>query len=306
MSGINLGKTPALIVALVIGIIMTTTAILPLVSDYSEAKTLQNDGYFRLDSIKSTDEGTISFKWDHNNPGAININGTDITINYPSVDIISISLMFSDTFTIRFYKEYGGFSCQAYLPYSTFVGASVANGTDLMVTATNGTISVENTASSPATGSATYETLYYPDLNGPWIMKNKDKSAFVSRDSTIIVANGLTNVGDRVVGLYFEGNITDGYDFTVYRSEATTSNVISVYSDVSAYKDIVALEKITFTLTSADNSTDATYSYFLVPYEVTAVPDHPDSYKNLIKIVPLMAFVMLIAAAAAMIINKRD
>ena len=31
-----------------------------------------------------------------------------------------------------------------------------------------------------------------------------------------------------------------------------------------------------------------------------------DTYKNLIKIVPLMAFVMLIVAAAAMIINKRD
>lgn len=303
----NLGKNIMMIVSLMVAVILALAVLVPVIQDTSASEdTLTNEGYFRLSSIESTSDDTITFMWDHTKPNMANINGTDIEINYPAVDVISISLVFSDTFTIRFYKEYGAYSCQAYLPFSAFVGASVANGTDLTATATGGTISVANTAATPATGSATYDTLYYPDTNGSWIMKDKDKPAYVFPDSTIIVANGLTAVGERVVGLYFEGNIEDGYDFTIYRSNATESNVTSVYSEVNEYKDIVALDKITFTLTTTDDSVDATYSYFLVPYEVTAERSvHVTPIEaSLLGIIPLLVVIGIVIGAVWFIRQK--
>lgn len=302
-------KLIAGIVAAAIAVILLAGVLMPALSNATTTEdTLTNKGYFRLSSIESTDDGTITFFWDHTKPGVMTINGTEMNINYPNVDVISISLVFSDTFTIRFYKEYSAMSCQVYLPYSQFVGASVANGTDLTATATSGSISVANTAATPVTGSATYDTLYYPDTNGSWIMKDKDTSAYVYPDSTIIVANGLTAVGGNVVGLYFEGNIEDGYDFTVYRSTATESDVVSVYSDVDSYKDIVALEKITFTLTSGDNSVEATYSYFLVPYEVTAERSvHlTDAMNVILNVIPLLIIVAVLLGVVAVFILRKE
>lgn len=308
MSGINLGKTPALIVALVIGIIMTTTAILPLASDYSEAKTFTNDGFYYMSSIDSGSTDTITIFWDHTKPTEITVNGSVIDLS--GVNVESCSLVFSENWVIRYLQQSGNKAIQYYGPTGgDYVGASLSASTDLTITLNAGTATVTNTADTPVTKTQTYTKAYYVAPAGSWVMKKPTEQAYLNSNSSIMIANGLTQLGSVAYGIYFIGNVVDGLNFNTfaYYSAPTISDDNIVYTTASNYEDLVILDKVTFTLTnSSEESTTATYSYFLVPHEVTAEPDNPETYKALMKIVPLMAFIMLVVAAAAMIINKRD
>lgn len=302
-------KLVAGIVAAAISIIVLAGVLMPVLNDATAINdTLTNEGYFRLSSIESTDDGTLTIKWDHAKPQNITVNDVDIAIEMPVITEPSVSMVFSDNFTVRLYKSGSSYSCQAYLPNSAYVGASTTAGTDMTITATAGTISLANTAETPATGSATYSTLYYPSLDGDWAMKKANTTAYVLPSSTVIVANGLTNVGSSVIGIYFDGNITDGYEFNIYRSSATVSNVQSVYSEDPNHVGVDILDKITFDLTKDDNTISATYSYFLVPYEIVAEKSiHLDPAMNgVLNTIPVIIIVAILLGVLAVFINRRE
>lgn len=294
---------PILIVALVIGIIMATTAILPLASDYSEAKTFKNVGYY---DMVYTETDNLVFEWNYTEPTQVTINDDVITI--PNADAVNKTLICGDNWIVRYgYDSTLKTFVQFYGSTGSQVIASVDAETDLTVTCSNGSVSVANTAETPATFSTTYTHLYVVAKDGSLVMKTKDTPVYVNGDSDVI-AMGLSKVGTiSGVGVIITGNIDDGFTWDIFRgSDITFSNENVTYSDVTAYKDLYTLDKMTATATNSTGSSDLTYSYFIVPAEVTAEPDNPDVYKDLIKIVPLMAFIMLVVAAAAMIISKRD
>ena len=295
MSG-TIAKLPVMIVALVIGLILTFTAVMPLVSSYSDAKTFTNDGYYNV-TYTETEEVTIS--WDHTKPKIITVDDTDIDLTGITVDLTIVA---GDDWLVR-YKSAG---IVTFWPASgNTVEANVTAGTDMTIVASEGTATITTTAGSNNTASPTYTGLYTISENGDYVMKKSDAPAYLKGDSSIL-AIGITNInGGTAVILRFEGNIDDGLTESAYRvSGATFSNTTMDYSAVSGYKDLYSINKITSTVTYNTQNNNVTYSYFIVPAEVTADTNNPDVYKNLVSVLPLFALILLVAGAASLVYFK--
>ena len=282
------------------------SAFLPVMGEVTSATdTLTNDGYMRYTSIDADSADTIVISWDHTKPSKMTINDVEVDIVCPSNS--TISLAFADNFCFRYNTVGPAVDC--YGAVGNTVSASVSDALDITLTLSSGTATVVNTDTTPATYSYTYTTAYYPDSNGAYIMKDKDKTAFVHPDTTIIVANGMTIVGSRI-GVYFDGTIDNGYTFNYFNTGTTVteSNVNSDYSEVSAYVNLVALSKITMHITKGVDEVDATYSYFLVPYEITAEKAiHPDGPTTaILNMLPIIVGAgLLLGAIAFMIVTRK-
>lgn len=292
---------PILIVALVIGIIMATTAILPLASDYSEAKTFKNEGYFYVDSV--TGEESINYHYEN---GVFSINGVEVPAPSSSTYPDGLTVFFTEHITVR--MDQGTIRIKGQVNQA-------CSAIDL--TATEGTITGTYTyGSGPTTSTAnwTYTKFVGMVTTDTDRVMSQPVPQYVHKDS-IIDTTGFTRVPNineyYVISVY--GSIDSGIEVNLYTQGAgsavtlvTVSDITVNYTEVKGYDDLYKVDNITFTLTKDDKTDNVTYSIYTVPAEVTAIPDNPDTYKNLIKIVPLMAFIMLVVAAAAMIISKRD
>lgn len=294
MSGINLGKMPALIVAIVIGIIMTTTAILPLASDYSEAKTFKNEGMYYM-----TDDPTgYTLKY-YGITGDIEVNG-ELVFNRADIPGNSYTLISTPQYMVRL-QNYSTQSYNLWLIGIEGFNRVIGNidNESVTINVDENQISVVGISEYPYSGEfrGIVKTGKFVMTNGsPFIVSNTD---------SIIIGNGTTSVHNWYDLFYIKGTIEDSVQVTA-PADITVTNVVVNSSPLTNYRNASSVTSVTFDATYDGNTTNATYNRVIVPYEVTLEPDNPDTYKNLIKIVPLMAFVMLIVAAAAMIINKRD
>lgn len=316
MSGTNLGKMPILIVALVIGIVMATTAIVPLVSDYSEAKTFTNEGFFRMSHYDDTTDHEVT--WTYEKPNVMTVDGEDVTIN---CTVSAVTVVADTDFLVRMNFDDQNQTVNISYMYSTSGQkiATVADSQTATFTFTSGTVSI---SCGSYTGSNTYTDIYLPDNEGDLLMKSPDIDAYINGDSAII-GFGLTRintysgtVASPGVGFEFVGTYDDGITGRIWRDVGTTTvsnetiNVVeqSYYQDLYLFKSITATATYTETVDdeTVSTNTDLTYNFVIVPYEVVGIPDNPDSYKALVKVIPVMAFVALIAAAAFMIYSKRD
>lgn len=301
MSGTYISKIPVLVVALVIGIVLVTSAVVPLASDYSEAKTFKNAGYY---DMTYTETDSLTFEWEHTAPKQVTINNETVTL--PDADATPKTLLCGDNWLVRYAESTNnGIFVQFYGSSGSNVSASEGELTDLSIVCSNGSVSVTNTADTPATFSTTYTHLYIVTDSGDLVMKDANSPAYLNGDSEI-VAMGLSKIGTvSNVGVMITGTITDGFTWSMFRgSDTTFSNEAAVTTEVSGYVDLYTLDKLTATATNSTGSSNLTYNYFIVPAEVTADPDNPAAYKNLVKVVPLMAFIMLVVAAAGMVYLK--
>lgn len=308
MSGTTFSKLPVMIVALVIGLILTFTAVMPLVSDYSDAKTFTNEGYFRMTEIK--EDTNVTIEWDHTKPTSFFINDAEYPINVEVSRLVSI--VGTDGMLIRYVASTDG-SANRVQAYSSagFVQAAVTSGTDMLIELTNDSISV---TVGETTKTVTITEGYYIDPNGSWSMKKASETAYIQKTDSVMIFAGITPFGSPIgdVGVYGMGTIDDGMSLSYV---PTSSSALTVsfgdvtfdYTDVSGYIDLVLLSQCTFDITVAgtpDTTGTATYSYFIVPYKVTADPDNPTAYKNLVSVLPLFALILLVAGAASLVYFK--
>lgn len=307
MSGTYLSKIPVLVVALVIGIVLVTSAVVPLASDYSDVKTFKNEGYFSMNKYDDSAD-SVTITWDHTAPRAINVGDDTYTLNTPVNQWID--LVVGDDWYIRY--AYGGSVSFMGFDGSGFANqimASVSNNSDMTAVLSEGTVTVTvtTTGASDLVKSTSYTEYYMISGNtGDYVMKKSDTSAYMT-GSTLIYAIGAT--GDIFGGsvIYkLNGTITDGITITPIKvgDGITASNATLTTEEVAGYLDFYKLSTISFNVTKEDQSSTITYSYYIVPSEVNADNDNPAAYKNLIKVVPLMAFIMLVVAAAGMVYLK--
>lgn len=290
---------PILIVALVIGIIMATTAILPLASDYSEAKTFSNEGYFYVDSVE--DGESINYVL---SDGILTING--VAVAPPS------STTYPDGLTV-FYTEHIVFRYDG--GAIKIRGQVNSNATAINLVITEGTITGTYTSSTgDHDASWTYTEFVGMVTTEESRIMAKNTPQYINSDS-LIDTTGLSHPANMdFYVIHLTGSMDDGMTINLYNQSSgaaiddiTVSNIAINTIEVEGYIDLYKLNSVTFTLTDTNEvSSDVTFTVYTVPAEVTADPDNPDTYKNLIEIVPLMAFIMLVVAAAAMIISKRD
>ena len=287
---------PILIVSLVIGIIMVTAVILPLSSEYAEAKTFTNQGRFYMDTSIS-DDVTITMNYDiENNVRSWYIDG--ILLSYEeNDDVIRPTVVGTDNFVFRTDGRSRGLN-------------SATGGTDYTVTVTSSSVVTGNkTGNAPLMVASTSET--------DNVMRYSSTSDAYLLGSSEIIACGWTslkisdeNTTDGVIS--FTGSIDDGVEITIYNGTYTftASNVQINATEVNGYVDLYKFTSVTFDAVYNDGEADwvtpCTYSVIVIPSEVVADPDNPAAYKSLVMVIPLMAFVVLVVAAAAMIYYKKD
>lgn len=292
-----------LIITLVVGVILTGALLGPVIGDATETeRTFTNDGYMRYTSLESTAENETTIEWDHSTPDILTIGEETIDL---TVFDRETSILFGDDWSLRFLAsgdfQYIGNANADYL----FVSKSGTD--DLNITLNSGDVTL---ASGTQTKTNTYTTAYYPDNEGAMIMKKANESAYLLKESSIISANGITNVPGGSVGIRFTGTINDGFNFTYYRNAGgwSEANVVAHYEEITKYTDLVSLSNITFDLVpESGTEVGATYSYFLIPYEVTAQVAEPlDSGSiAIMKAIPIMVIVALLMLAVGAIAYRR-
>lgn len=293
------GKIITIVVGAAISIIMLAAVLMPVLTDSAaHSDTFTNAGYQRYTSLKSTDEGTITIEWEHTAPNIVKIN--DVALQYDLPNSLFVSLVFGENFSIR----YNSTTTTQYIgpTNADYALATTTQGTDMTITLASGTMTVEVNSETPVTKTLSYDTVYYPSNSGSWIMKKSDESAYLLKDSSIIIANGITGAW----GAYFIGTVEDGVDVSIYLKTGTVDNIVLHYDDISTHIDLVKLDKVTFDVTISGDTTSVTYSYFLVPYEITAERSiHlSDAGSSLLMVIPIMIIVAVILGILAMIYTR--
>lgn len=268
----------AIAIAIAVGAVTMSTVLVPAVSMGTDTEdTFTNEGYFRMTHFDNTGEHTIS--WTYEKPSIITVDGEDVTIGYAKN--ANITVVADTDWLIRYYTDGNGQGrAIRYIPATgnTIDALSDMNQT-VSITLNAGVMSGTIATSSI---SGTYTDIYAPANDGDYTMKKSDKTAFVLNDSTIF-GFGLTtidaNPGTYQAGFRFVGNYEDGVTGDVWRGTNTTVSDISMnVTKVNDHKDLYVFDSITATAThtdtvddeSVDTTTDITYNYVIVPYEVTA------------------------------------
>lgn len=295
---------------IVMGVISVAVAIIvlmsmiPIFTDAGASEdTFSNVGYY--DMVYSEAE-ELTFEWDHTNPYQVTIDGEIVTL--PQSDFTAKTILCGDSWVLRYaYEGTLKTFVQFYGSIGSQVVASVSAETDMTVTCSNGSVSVANTAATPDTFSTTYTHLYVVSDDGNLVMKDANTPAYLNGDSEI-VAVGLSKVGTTPsCGISITGTIDDGFTWEVFRGSGITfTDEAADYSEVSGYLDLYSLSKFTATATNSTGSSNLTYSYFIVPAEVTAERSaHASPVEStLIGLIPLLMMVGIMLTAVGLFIAK--
>lgn len=313
---------------IVMGVISVAVAIIvlmsmiPIFTDAGASEdTITNSGYLRMKHITAEDEGTYVISFDSTNHDQIVVN--DVAI--PFTNIPDTALVFNCLFNSNWLMRANVNSGAGYvstLQYYTTSGG-VTSYSSVTITAAEGTATIEGGSS---TKTASYTDLYIPDLNGPYIMKDRDKPAYMLADSEFIgygltaMVNPANPTGSKVspgLGLLVTGTIEDGATITPWRGISSYNSSYSDetvnYTESTRWKEVYDLTSITFTATLTSTSDDTvtadtpvTYSYFLVPYEITAerIIHTSPVEATLIGLIPLLMMVGIMLTAVGLFIAK--
>lgn len=300
-----------LVIGLTVGIILTGSLLMPVLADTTTTEnTFTNTGYFRYTEIDDTE--TYSYTFDEATFNKITVNGEDMTIWQPNNGLYNLSLvMIPDIGIIRYNASQSAYTSSQVVGIGTL---SLANG--YTVTFDNGTYTITNASNSSITG--TYTKAYAPIPDGEYILKKSNDKAYLSDGSTIIgdsdfIAMGVTNVTAWNNGFQIVGTLSD-YDVTVYNPSDNTFVISDVTDDKAAvanYNNLYTLSKIMFNITDSEDDTvdvDATYSYFLVPYQVNAeLAQHLNAGEiALLNALPVLIIIGLVMVAVGAIALRRN
>lgn len=300
-------KIVGITVAILVSITVLAGVLMPVLDDATATTdTFTNEGYYRMSESSETSVIT----WDPSvNKDVVNINGTDISL--AGLPTGTYSVAFADDIIVRFSNQ-DTYNFQLWnSSYATGLGgtstykAIVTISTDNIKFKTSNPESVEQTI----THSGEY---FIIDPDGDYIMKDKSKSAYLLKDSSIFYGGGISAiVGSTYSGFYLEGTVED-CTVTPMSSSVTVSDVVCDYTDSSDHINMVTLDKVTFTsvFTAQDSTTtekSQAYNYFLVPYEITAerVVHFTDNQNALLAVIPMLVIVALLIGVVALVIRSR-
>lgn len=300
------------IVSLAVGIIVTATVLIPVLNDaVATSDTMTNKGYYRMSHYDTNDSEEITITWTYEQPKVITVNDVDVPILIDkTLPQRSITVIGDTSWVVRLeFNTSGDITGLAYIQSEGSIPrALVSNSATASLTMSAGTM--EGTIGTTSV-SNTYTDLYVPSLNGPYIMKEYNTPAYIKNDS-LIFAYGMTTIDGSHLGLEMSGNYADGLDTNLWRGSATftiDTPVIHATTE-SNHKDLYQIENITLTAnkTATGADYDLTYSYFLVPYQVTAERSiHFTSDQiGIFSAIPVLVIIAILIMAASLIIKKRE
>lgn len=310
----EIGKLPMAIVSLTICVIVCAVVLIPVVSESTQAyDTYTNDGYFNMKKITSSDETEYEIKWDVTKPNQATVNDDVVTFDL-SDSTSQISIICGDDWLFRANITTNAITTISIIKSS---GSGTTISSSLTCTLSSGTASV--TADGVEITPLTYTTAYIPFKDGSLIMKKSGSSCFIHSESELFamgLSNVLTSGSPRQEGIKFVGTYDD-LTFSVWRppSDAELSAFSNPTSDATqdtSHNDLYTLKEIkfVFTYTNADESTtdtNLTYSYFVVPAEITSERSvHPDATTTqLINVIPILVIIGIVMLAVGTMIYYR-
>lgn len=288
--------------------------LLPVFADTSSSETtFTNNGYFRMTHYDDSTDHVLT--WSSETYKSVTVDDVVIPIDI-GPDNQQVTLIADTNFLVRY--NYSGNAATL-----TFVGPSGGTYTassSSTITFTSGSVSA---VMDSTTRTSTYTDIYLPSLDGPYSMNKANNTAYLNADSTVI-GYGLTRLKDHTgantptpgYGFEFIGSYTDGVTSRVWRGTDVTLSDASFNADeVNTYRDLYKFNSITATATLEETvdeetfttDTAVTYTYVLVPYEVTAEkvihPDGPTA--ALLNLLPVLIAIGLIVGIAGAIFIKR-
>ena len=300
-----------LVVALVVGGIIVGGLLIPSIEAMTTTeKTLTNDGYYRMEQV--TESHTIS--WDHTAPKIITID--DVNKDMSALDFSQWNYTIFGGYDFLMRMSNAGI--QVYIGQdgatNTFLSANTTNGNDITatITTTSAEFNVTNAGVDVVSQTITLtDDTYIIDDSGSYVMKTRESGAYVKDESSIILLMGITRTyGTNDVSLFASGTVEDGLTYNLYRGVATyPATIESTTFDATentTYKGVSQLTKITIVVEQNSAEYNFVYSYFLVPYQVTAeLSQHMTTTEIAIfGVVSLMGIIILVVVAANGIRSK--
>ena len=301
-----------LIITLVVGVILTGALLGPVVNDATKTEaTFTNEGYFYMQKISAEDTNTYTLTYEYD-PDAVTYsytyNGDAIdTSNWPAQPLNVTLATDGETWLVRAgLNEYIGLQ-----GFGTDINGGGHNTWKTVATFEEGTITITYTNSSDVTSTktGTYTDLWiYSPTPTDYVMKKADKAAYLLNDSEYL-AMGVTSMSAWNTVIQITGTVEDFTATIVYPPNLTTTvtNKAIDSETVSGYNGLNSLDKLTFTINDGTTSVNATYSYFIVPAEVTSeLTNHlTPGQISLMGAIPVMVIVALLMAAIGAIALRR-
>lgn len=305
------GVTLAAFVSLVV-----LAAVLVPVLDDSTATTdkFTNEGYFTMDKVGADADFVLTVNYGNS---VIDINGVEIDMSQAGLSTgKTYTIMGGDNFVLRYvpgsnpYVQY--FGDQSVTP--NFLTAVTA-GSKFTATVSNGSIVFASTDPSyPNSATLTLSDNTYcinPNGTGAYTMKKMDGTAYIEKNTSIIILDGITSLYATDVGIYAEGTIDGALDASTFRGtgtyDVTFDDFTYTATDVSNYIDLVKLEKVDFVATQNSTDYDVTYSYFIVPTEVSAerAVHLSGNQIELLDVIPILVIVAILLGVIALVIRSK-
>ena len=308
----DLKNFTAMTIGVVVIAVLLVTMVIPVIGDATTTeRTFKNGGYYTYDAI--TDDTDVTITWAVATPNVVSIG--DDTITMPEGNG-SWTIVGSENFTARFYRNatVTGIQCYGTSGYiSGNTGTVGLTSLTVAVTATNMIITVGETTWTYSMGEHGF--VLNSTGTGDLTLKYSNESAYINEDTEVYLCGTTFVTGSGTndfVGVFGWGTVDDLTMSSFYGN--TGGNTVSfgavtaTYSEVSGYIDLYLLEKFTFPLTQNGATVTATYSYFVVPTQVTAeLSVHPDDASiTLLSIIPLLITVGLIVGVAAIFLSRRE
>lgn len=283
--------------------VLVLSAFIPIITETTSATdTLENDGYFHMEKYGTDTDITIV--WDPSDAKKITVNGVTYSPNTPVNQFVNVAI--GDDWYFRYAD--GGANTYVQVSYdglNQVVGSNSDNQT-VTVTCSNGSATI--------TKGATTQTMDYTELyvisgdEGKYVMKNATESVYMAAN-TEFTALGTTAIGEGRAVLKIVGDVGNGATVEVIASNPVGATISDIEVNATALTDYrgYSLTTVTFTITADEVDYPATYSYFIVPSEVTLERSfHMDStLATVINLLPFIAGIgLLLFFVGEFLINR--
>lgn len=289
------------------------SAMLPIMGEVTSAEdTFMNEGYFTYDAVNNDTDVTII--WDPTDPEKLSMGDKvlDMSVIMPSNG--NLTIIGSDSFSCRYYKNNTSNGVQTYGVGGFKAYNTVNEVAPVTITVSNTELAFDGAVDKTYTmGNRGFVINFNGD--GALSLKYPTETAYVKDDSDIYLCGTTFVTGSGTndwVGVFGYGSIDDGITLSCFYGN-TNDNVVSFgdptinYVADTNYIDLYKISSVDFELIQNSASVDATYSYFVVPTEVTAEKAiHPDGPTTaILNMLPIIIGAGLLLGAIAFMIVKR-
>lgn len=284
-------KVVGITIAVMVSVALIGGLLVPIVNNaIATSDTYINEGYFFMDKYDSTTN--LSITWNYDNPDEFIVNGA--VVKYENANLF-VSVIISKEFAVRVTAD--GLSLAYYGSGSSF-SANESNP-NFSLTYEGGVCTASNGTTEKSTNTA---WLFCISNDGDYVMKKSNESVYLNENSEIL-ANGITYFGSAGAQTVIYGDWMD----PTHEAASTITDFTVNYEKIDSHVDLYTLSSYTFDMTREDVTQAVTYSYFVVPYEVTAdrvVPMDPVA-AGVLTVAPIIVITSILAMVAAVLIRSK-